>query len=121
MQEADTTHEWGKKEILALLSHNKKPITPVPAIPLTPIAPQTLDVLAEEAATQIDANVIEALVKSFESAGRLPPDVDRPLIGRAGKTFGRLDPKQLTELRMAFVAAMKRRLTAKPNTGEAQS
>jgi uncharacterized LabA/DUF88 family protein len=122
MQEADTTHEWGKKEISTFLTHNQRPIQPVPAmpgtpvvpptaLPLTPVSPKTLDTLAKVAANEIDANVLDGLVKNFESAGRLPPDVDRPLIGRAKKSFGLLDPKQLMELRQAFVAAMKRRLT----------
>jgi uncharacterized LabA/DUF88 family protein len=121
MQEADTTHEWGKKEISTFLTHNQRPIQAVSAmpdipaaqpiaLPLTPISPGALGILTNEAANEIDANVIEGLVKNFESAGRLPPDVDRPLIGRAKKSFGLLDPKQLMELRQSFVAALKRRL-----------
>jgi hypothetical protein len=119
MQEADTTHEWGKEEISAFLSRNQqRSIHPVPAIPvvppiappLTPVSSKTLDNLAKEAANEIDANLLDGLVKNFESVGRLPPEIDRPLIGRGGKTFGRLDQKQLIELRLSFVAAMKGRL-----------
>jgi hypothetical protein len=122
MQEADTTHEWGKEEISSFLTPNQRPIQPIPTtpakpvvkpstLPLTPIPSELLDTLAKEAANEIDANLLDGLVKNFESARRLPPDIDRPLVGRAGKTLGRLDPKQLTELRNLFVAAMKRRLT----------
>jgi len=88
MQEADTTHEWGHDEISAFLTHNLKLVQPAPVMPMipvvepiaasdTPLSPTTLNDLAEEAAAQIDASVLDGLVKSFESAGRLPPDVDR--------------------------------------------
>jgi uncharacterized LabA/DUF88 family protein len=126
MQEADTTHEWGKKEISTFLTHNQRSIQPVAAMPETPVAqpitlpltvvsPEALDNLAKEAANEMDQNVIEGLIKNFESAERLPPDVDRPLIGRAKRSFGMLDPKQLAELRQAFVAALKLRLPPKPD------
>jgi hypothetical protein len=131
MQEADTTHEWGKTDISPFLTHNKRPLQPAPALPLTPvvpaisvasapISPQTLDDLAKEAANEVDQNFLDGLIRSFESVGQLAPAVDRPLIGRAGKAFGRLDQKQMRELRLSFVAAMKRRLTAKPNPGISQ-
>jgi hypothetical protein len=120
MQEADTTHEWGKEEISTFLTHKQRPIQPTPptpivppvALPLAPVSPKTLDDLAREAAYEVDENVLDGLVRNFESTGRLPPDVDRPLIGRAKKSFGLLDPKRLMELRQSFVGAMKRRLNA---------
>ncbi len=136
LQEADTTHEWGKKEISAFLTHHKHEaatqaatasvtvtavpatVAPIsPAMSHTPIASlaaaKTLDFLAREAANEVDSNVLDGLIKNFESLGTLPPEVDRPLVGRAGKSFGRLDPKQLRELRLAFVSEMKRRLRPK--------
>jgi hypothetical protein len=121
MQEADTTHEWGRAEISKFLTHQQRPIQPVsatpgipvahPAVPpLAPVSSKTLDAVVKEAANEVDASLLDGLVKHFESVNRLPPDVDRPLIGRAGTTFGRLEPKQLMELRQSFVAAMKQRL-----------
>jgi hypothetical protein len=130
LQEADTTYEWGKKEISAFLSRYNKyapaiptaaPIATVTIAPLAvtqmplanPTTVKTLETLATEAADEVDPNVLDGLIKNFESVGRLPPEVDRPLIGRAGRTVGRMDQKQMSELRLAFVSAMKRRLPAK--------
>jgi uncharacterized LabA/DUF88 family protein len=136
LQEADTTHEWGKKEISVFLSHRKylpalptaaPPVTltasPLTAPSVTPIpthvptashaTAKTFDSLATEAASEIDPSVLDGLIKNYESTGMLPPTVDRPLIGRAGRTLGRMDQKQIRELRLAFVSAMKHRLPPK--------
>lgn len=136
LQEADTTQEWGKKEISGFLAHNKHTPASPPAAPLVtltttpvvvppvavpvaevpigiPAAAKTLEELAKEAASEVDANLLDGLIKNFESLGRLPPECDRPLIGRAGRTVGRLDQKQMRDLRLAFVAAMKNRLPPK--------
>ena len=136
LQEADTTHEWGKIEISAFLSHrtyappiptggptvtlsnppvNVPPISGLVVQPPTssPATAKTLAVLATEAVNDVDPNVLDGLIKNFESLGTLPPEVDRPLLGRAGRTLGRLDQKQMRELRVAFVFAMKRRLSMK--------
>ena len=123
MQEADTTHEWAKKEISTLLTYTPRlgpaptlapavAPTPVLAAPL-PASPKTLSDLAKQAAAEVDPSLLDSLVKNYASGGQLPPTVDRPLIGRAGKSFGRLDPKQLKELRNAFVAAMRLRIPSK--------
>jgi len=82
---------------------------------------KTMDELAKAAANEVDQDLLGGLIRNFESAGQLPPAVDRPLIGRAGRTFGRLDQKQMRELRLLYVAAMKRRLAGKPDPGIAQS
>jgi hypothetical protein len=123
LQEADTTHEWTKKDITAFLSHNQRPLQTSPAtVPAAltpgaanppPASPATLGDLATEAANEVDPNLLDGLVKNYESTGRLPPTIDRPLIGRAGKSFGQLDPMQIRDLRKAFVAAMKLRLPPK--------
>jgi uncharacterized LabA/DUF88 family protein len=123
LQEADTTHEWSKKDISAFLSHNQKPLPTVPAVVSTvlpplvanpnPVSPKTLDDLAKEAANEVDTNLLDGLIKNYDSTGQLPPLIDRPLIGRAGKTFGLLDATQLRDLRKSFVTAMKLRLSAK--------
>jgi hypothetical protein len=123
LQEADTTHEWGKPEISPLLTYTPRLApTPAPApaptpapvaAPLLPASPKTLADLAKQAAAEVDQTLLDGLVKNHASTGQLPPTIDRPLIGRAGKSFGRLDQKQLKELRAAFVAAMKLRLPTK--------
>ena len=123
LQEADTTHEWSKNDISAFLSHNQRTLLTTPAIgppvasPITvdpaPASPKTLDDLAKQAANEVDANLLDGLIKNYDSTGQLPPEIDRPLIGRAGKSFGRLDQTQLRDLRKSFVTAMKLRLRSK--------
>jgi hypothetical protein len=136
LQEADTTQEWGKKEISGFLAHNKHtsasppaappvtltatPVTvppgalPVAQAPIrSPAAAKILEELAKEAASEVDPNLLDGVIKNFELLGRLPPELDRPLIGRAGRTVGRLDQKQMGDLRLAFVSAMKNRLPPK--------
>ena len=123
LQEADTTHEWGKGEVSTFLTYTPRlapaptPTTGIISAPATtaplPASPKTLADLAKQAAAEVDQTLLDGLVKSYASTGQLPPALDRPLIGRAGKSFGRLDPKQLKELRNAFVAAMKLRVPTK--------
>jgi uncharacterized LabA/DUF88 family protein len=123
LQEADTTHEWNKKDIAAFLSHNQRPLKSDPVPPPTasppttanppPASPGTLEDLAQEAANEVDPNLLDGLIKNYDSTGQVPPVIDRPLIGRAGKSFGRLDPTQLRSLRKSFVAAMRQRLPSK--------
>lgn len=118
LQEADTTHEWSKEDISIFLSHNPRPFQAappmaamgIPAVNPSLAGPKTLNDLAKEAANELDAHVLDGLIKNFDSTGQLPPTIDRPLIGRAGKSFGRLNPTQLKDLRKSFVAAMKSRL-----------
>jgi hypothetical protein len=122
LQEADTTHEWGKAEISALLTYTPR-LAPTPAPVLATAPPpvasplptslKTLAELAKQAAGEVDQSLLDGLVRNYASSGQLPPIIDRPLIGRAGKSFGRLDQKQLKELRSEFVAAMKLRLPSK--------
>jgi uncharacterized LabA/DUF88 family protein len=116
LQEADTTHEWGENEISAFLTYTPRPapapvavLAPAPTTPLA-ASPKTLGDLAQQAAAEVDQTLLDSLVSQYDSTGQLHPTVDRPLIGRAGKSFGRLDQKQLRELRNAFVSAMKLRL-----------
>jgi hypothetical protein len=86
------------------------PVLPPVAVPASPPPPATLKELAKQAAAEIDAALLDALARNFEATGQLPPAVDRPLIGRAGKSFGRLGQDQLRDLRKDFVEAMKQRL-----------
>ena len=125
LQEADTTTEWTLKDISAFMTHTPKaakiaaslPVVSPVAVPANPLPPRTLNELAKQAAAEIDVALLDGLVKNFDGTGQLPPAVDRPLIGRAGRSFGRLGPDQLRDLRKDFVEAMKHRLPAEP-TGQ---
>jgi len=129
LQEADTTSEWALKDIAVFMSHSPRPAQPAPTVVSTlvpPIAvspaqpsPKSLVELANQAASEIDANLLDGLIKNYEATGQLPPVIDRPLIGRAGKSFGRLDAAQLRDLRKSLVTAMKLRLPAKTATSAA--
>lgn len=117
LQEADTTTEWGLSDIKAFMSHSPRTSTPAtaaaaiaPTIASKLPSPKTLQELAAVAANEIDAALLDGLVKNYDATGQLPPDIDRPLIGRAGNSFGRLDQGKLRDLRKAFVEAMKTRL-----------
>lgn len=122
LQEADTTNEWTLKELSPFLTHTPRaakiaaalPVAPQVHAPAGPPSAKTPHDLAKQAAAEIDSALLDGLIKNFEATGQLPPTVDRPLIGRAGKSFGRLTPNQLRDLRKAFVDAMKHRLPAKP-------
>jgi len=122
LQEADTTHEWSKSDISAFMTHtNKSQSSPSASPPLlTPIAgkpnitpAKTIEDFAIEVANEIDSNLLNGLVKQYEASSLLPPEIDHPLLGRAGKIFGRLDQKQIRELRKAFFLAMKARSASK--------
>jgi uncharacterized LabA/DUF88 family protein len=122
LQEADTTYEWTLTDISAFMTHTPRPariatalpVVPQVATPASPPAPKTLKDLATQAAAEIDAALLDGLIKNFDATGQLPPDVDRPLLGRARQTFGRMGQDQLRDLRKAFIEAMKHRLSAKP-------
>jgi uncharacterized LabA/DUF88 family protein len=122
LQEADTTHEWTKNDISPFLSLNEKSVSHLKtAPPISPEQPEkrssvltkTMEDLASEAAEEVDIGLIDGLINNFESLGRIPTELDRPLVGRAKKTLGLLTPFQLSSLRKAYVAAMKRRLLGK--------
>jgi hypothetical protein len=120
LQEADTTHEWGTADISSFLSLNQRPVSTPSISPLSQ-APQilsppvmtssaTLSDLASGAANEVEASLLDGLIKNFESTGQIPPDLDRPLVGRARRTFGQLDQIQLKSLRASFVDALRSRL-----------
>jgi uncharacterized LabA/DUF88 family protein len=122
-RESDTTSEWNVESITAFMSKNPRSAKPagsgVPAeapataVPLRAARPKNLEELAKIAADKIDPAVLECLVSNFDATHQLPPDVDRPLMGLAGKSFGRLDVTKRRDLRNAFVRAMKTRLPPK--------
>jgi uncharacterized LabA/DUF88 family protein len=127
LQESDTTNEWNLKDISAFMSHNPRLATPTPSSPtMSPVtvspaltSPKSLEELAKLAAGEVDANLLDGLIKNYDATGQLPPVIDRPLVGRAGKSFGRLDAAKLRDLRKSFVASMKLRLSARPPAGAA--
>jgi hypothetical protein len=121
LQEADTTHEWTQNDVSSFLTSTQRaqvaqPANPPPASQITakplPAIPRSMDELIAEVIKDIDVSLLDGLVKNYESLGQLPPTVDRPLVGRAGKAFGRLDQIQLKALRSNFVAAMKKKLAS---------
>lgn len=121
LQEADSTTEWTVADLQAFMSANPRAAKPAPGVvsgvPIVAAAstpsPTSLDELAKIAASEIDSSLLAGLIKNYDGSGQLPPVIDRPLIGRAGKSFGRLDSGKLQDLRKAFVNAMRSRLPAK--------
>lgn len=140
MQEADTTHEWSKNDLLKFLAYTPRPNPPIvqatrpaPKAPTTTTSvagtpmvtqveavaalPTNLSDLAKQAASEIDSNLVNGILDSFQSLKVIPQEVDRPLLGRAKRFFGNLTRDQLKQLRENFVSALKlRSVSSAPTT-----
>lgn len=127
LQEADATHMWTKQDISAFLSfpariEPPKAATPAPIKKIdpktasdhtTPVpnASGTLSEIAREFSDKIEPQFIAGLVGNYESIKRIPPEIDRPLLGRSKTLLGVLTSDQKSEIRTLFIAALKERLS----------
>src|SRR5258705_458652 len=75
LQEADSTTEWGLKDIQSFMSHTPRiapPVAPT-VVPTVPVAakptPNSLDELAKVAASEIDAGLLDGLIKNYNLTG----------------------------------------------------
>lgn len=119
LQEADETHMWTAKDISAFLSYPAKAEPPQPPVPAetkkidkavaTASAAGTLEQIAKEFADAIEPQFIPGLIGNYESVKRIPPEIDRPLLGRAKNLVGIMTPDQKAEIRTLFIAALKGR------------
>jgi uncharacterized LabA/DUF88 family protein len=117
LQESDTTNEWTKEDVSKFMSCKTGTVlstTPSasrfqPPRSQSPNQPASLAALAQEATKviPIEPATIDALVANYEASHQLPPLVDRPLLGLAKTKLGLLTSEQRTQLRAAFVAALR--------------
>jgi hypothetical protein len=117
---------WTKQDISAFLSYPARiesPKAPIPTVikkidPKTissqaapvPDASGTLSEIAEEFADNVEPQFIAGLVGNYESIKRIPPEIDRPLLGRSKTILGILSSEQKSEIRALFIASLKERL-----------
>jgi uncharacterized LabA/DUF88 family protein len=127
IQEADAAHMWTKKDISLFLSYTEKtdlpkgivsaaikktePITTAVVTKSVPDIGVTLVEIAKEFAVKIEFELIAGLVGNYESVKRIPPEIDRPLLGRSKTLLGILTTEQKTEVRALFIAALRARLS----------
>jgi hypothetical protein len=57
-----------------------------------------------------ERQIIEGLVGNYDTSKRIPPEIDRPLLGRSKTHLGTLTPDQKVQLRKAFIEALISRL-----------
>jgi hypothetical protein len=131
LHEADDTHIWTSKEISTFLSVKpragiEKTIKSKEQIPESKTKPNSknanaanspsLQQLAKEYALEIDVNIIEGLITNFVSIKQIPPEIDRPLLGKAGRVLGTLEIEQKREIRVEFISALKARIAPPTKT-----
>ncbi len=124
LQESDSTHEWGQKELQRFMA-----IRTIPAlVPAStgkdidappkedaqalgtgrPTRDECLREVANRHANTVPPSEREALVTRFLSDGMLSSDIDRPLLGSAKAALGILIPDERASLRDAFVKELRR-------------
>jgi hypothetical protein len=69
----------------------------------------TVETVAAQYAAEIVESAIEPVLRVYEERRQLPPDVDRPLLGKAKNLLGILNSEQKRLLRDAFAAELRRR------------
>jgi hypothetical protein len=68
-----------------------------------------LETVAKQYAAEIQESHIDPIILNFDECRQLPPDIDRPLLGKAKTQIGMLDPAEKRQLRDAFVSALRER------------
>lgn len=115
MQEADSTHEWAAEDISRFLrcqeiSHDEAEV-PAVAIANGTEPPDRLRTVAAQVAARLEQTEVRALVDAVETAGQIPRDIDKQLLGGARAAIGRdLISPEKKEVRRHFMEECQRRL-----------
>jgi uncharacterized LabA/DUF88 family protein len=124
LQEADSTHEWGEREVGEFLAFTPRDRTTSPtptssaAIAAAPAGAPTIRgdapyaKVARDLAAEVNQEALQALVGGFKSSAQVPREFDARLLARARKVIGAdLDAKQKREVRTLFIDECEKRLT----------
>lgn len=129
LQESDSTHEWSEQEVGRFLRHQPRNLAPVaesssqgishkPSTQ-TGVQPQPLvsvEQVAKLASSEVDPAHIEAVLQNYDGSKQLPPELDRPLLGKARVHLGILNPDQKRLLREAFISELRSRVKSSPQS-----
>lgn len=116
MQEADTTTEWSADTVRKFLDYVQeqptKAITPTSSSAVSPTDPKAaLDEVVKATVAQLTAVDLAALEVFWSNHKGLPPDNDRPLLGKCKAAAGRdLSPSEKTTMRNLFVRLVRDRI-----------
>lgn len=115
-QEADATHEWDESDLSAFMTCNRpadldgQAEASAPDVSASADASGALDRVAQQAADEVPAAEIEALVSSIQDTGQRPRSVDAQLLAMSRSALGRsLNPLEKAEVRKAFLRALAAR------------
>lgn len=115
-QEADATHEWDESDLSAFMTCNRpadldgQAEDSAPDVSASADASGALDRVAQQAADEVPAAEIEALVSSIQDTGQRPRSVDAQLLAMSRSALGRsLNPLEKAEVRKAFLRALAAR------------
>ncbi len=121
LQEADTTYEWNAEALGRFLtcSTQASPASPGGMSSSLPVSvsaaaagifPDALLELVKQHVTALDQVRLQAALQSYDREKRLPPDIDRPLLGGAKNALGRnLTSTERTALRSTFAEVARTR------------
>ena len=120
LQEADTTHEWGRETINRFLQCKPQelsieaPLVNVPEAQAPSATAETrnlLDTVAEGVSSAVKASELLSLVETFKKRHRLPRDIDRQLLAGGRLSLGRdLSPPERQRVRAHFIEACRTRI-----------
>lgn len=112
MQEADTTSEWSADTVRKFLDYaQEQPASPPPGKIDAGAAELPLDDVVRAAVAQLTAGDLAGLEAFWANHKGLPPDNDRPLLGKCKAAAGRsLSPSEKTAMRTLFVTLVRDRI-----------
>jgi hypothetical protein len=118
LQEVDDFHEWTIKDVSAFIQCDVVELTsgntaPLPAAPIVQGVARAVDIkpsletIAKESAADVKLETIAGIIAFYEASKRLPPDLDRPLLGKVRVKMGMLSRQEINHLRDSFVSSLK--------------
>ncbi len=122
LQEADTTDMWTSKELSGFLAYKANIPAPkfeqnaAPASARGKLDRNTeISEIARQYASEIDQQHVGGLVGNYQASKQIPPDIDRPLLGRAKTQLGTMSQDEKSKIREHFVNALKERMQNPPD------